>query len=167
MKNATIFPAEFSLSASSSMQAAAIMKHNNSGYCRTSADNSTNTGSRPTRMKPIQPTAGPRSRVSQRKEYPAEDRARDHRRQAKEQLRRSQLSPNVQEQNQQRRMSQRKTRLVGLRQRGFVRRQKVHGLVEVEKCPGGFPEAKKKGQQQHQAREAIFPCRTFSHGQRS
>src|SRR6476660_7176913 len=66
-KNPTIFPAEFSLSASSSMQAAAVMKHNNSGYCRTSADNSMNTGSKQTRMKPIQPTAGPRSRVSQRK----------------------------------------------------------------------------------------------------
>ena len=67
MKQATIFPAEFSLSASSSTQAAAIMKHSSSGYWRTSADNSTKTGRKPARMKPIQPTVGPRSRVSQRK----------------------------------------------------------------------------------------------------
>ncbi len=107
---------------------------------------------------------GPQKPGEPAEKYPAEDCARDHRRQAKEQLRRSQLPPHVQEQNQQGRMSQSKTRLVSLRQRGFVRGQKVHGLVEIEKGAGGFPEAEKKRQRQHQAREAIFPCRTFSHG---
>ncbi len=37
-------------------------------------------------------------------------------------------------------MSQGKTCLVSLGQRGFVRGQEMHGLVEIEKGAGGFPE---------------------------
>ena len=58
----------------------------------------------------------------------------------------SQTPLQVQEQNQQGRMSQSETRLVSLRQRGFVGGQKVHGLVEIEEGAGGFPEAEKKCQ---------------------
>ena len=75
-------------------------------------------------------------------------------------------------------MGQIKTGAVGLRQRGFIGRQEVHGFVEIEEGAGGLPEPQQERQQQDEAGgeiavgsesiyEAMSPVRwfgTFAHG---
>ncbi len=78
MKQAAIFPAEFSLSASSSREAAAIMKHSRQ---RVLADFGGQLDEH--REQAHQNEADPAHRGTQKpgqpaKKYPAEDRARDH-----------------------------------------------------------------------------------------